>query len=81
MLGELRQPQPVRLHRHRLHIHARKAPALRVDRQHKTNVADGTRPELRQYTDEIEDVRVLYFITALCTVIASAGTSSTAARA
>ncbi|WP_405940631.1 hypothetical protein [Streptomyces sp. NBC_00207] len=44
-------------------------------------MADGTRPELRQYTDEIEDVRVLYFITALCTVIASAGTSSTAARA
>ncbi|MFJ6761075.1 hypothetical protein ACIQNK_39475 [Streptomyces sp. NPDC091273] len=44
-------------------------------------MADGTRAELRQYTDEIEDVRVLYFITALCTVIASAGTSSTAARA
>ncbi|MER6200452.1 hypothetical protein ABT234_24185 [Streptomyces sp. NPDC001586] len=31
--------------------------------------ADGTRPKLRQYTDEIEDVRVLYFITALRTVV------------
>ncbi|MGW7438480.1 hypothetical protein [Streptomyces sp. NPDC054849] len=31
--------------------------------------ADGTRPELRQYADEIEDVRVLYFVTALRTVV------------
>ncbi|WP_329046596.1 type II toxin-antitoxin system RelE family toxin [Streptomyces sp. NBC_01422] len=28
-----------------------------------------TQPALRQYTDEIEDVRVLYFITALRTVV------------
>ncbi|MCX4632268.1 type II toxin-antitoxin system RelE/ParE family toxin [Streptomyces sp. NBC_01443] len=31
--------------------------------------ADGTGPELRQYADEIEDVRVLYFVTALRTVV------------
>ncbi|MFD3541543.1 hypothetical protein ACFWUQ_18875 [Streptomyces sp. NPDC058662] len=31
--------------------------------------ADGISPELRQYTDEIEDVRVLYFVTALRTVV------------
>ncbi|MEU7730841.1 hypothetical protein AB0B78_37420 [Streptomyces sp. NPDC040724] len=31
--------------------------------------ADTTGPELRQYTDEIEDVRVLYFVTALRTVV------------
>ncbi|MFB8027248.1 MULTISPECIES: hypothetical protein [unclassified Streptomyces] len=28
-----------------------------------------TQPTLRQYADEIEDVRVLYFITALRTVV------------
>ncbi|WP_442816082.1 type II toxin-antitoxin system RelE/ParE family toxin [Streptomyces sp. NBC_01233] len=31
--------------------------------------ADGTGPELRQYADEIEDVRVLYFVAALRTVV------------
>ncbi|AYV32319.1 hypothetical protein EES41_36790 (plasmid) [Streptomyces sp. ADI95-16] len=31
--------------------------------------ADGTGPELRQYADEIEDVRVLYYVTALRTVV------------
>lgn len=31
--------------------------------------ADDTRPKLRQYTDEIEAVRVLYFVTALRTVV------------
>ncbi|MEU7606110.1 hypothetical protein [Streptomyces sp. NPDC041003] len=31
--------------------------------------ADTTGPELRQYTDEIENVRVLYFVTALRTVV------------
>nr|WSW48076.1 hypothetical protein OG296_36140 [Streptomyces sp. NBC_01001] len=31
--------------------------------------ADGTGPELRQYADEIEDVHVLYFVTALRTVV------------
>ncbi|WP_326586205.1 hypothetical protein [Streptomyces sp. NBC_01294] len=31
--------------------------------------ADGTGPELRQYADEIEEVRVLYFVTALRTVV------------
>ncbi|MCX4808745.1 hypothetical protein OG594_45560 [Streptomyces sp. NBC_01214] len=31
--------------------------------------ADCISPELRQYADEIEDVRVLYFITALRTVV------------
>ncbi|WP_299537435.1 hypothetical protein [uncultured Streptomyces sp.] len=30
---------------------------------------DATGPELRQYTDEIENVRVLYFVTALRTVV------------
>ncbi|MFI9080996.1 hypothetical protein ACIGW8_31760 [Streptomyces sioyaensis] len=30
---------------------------------------DGSRPELRQYADEIENVRVLYFVTALRTVV------------
>ncbi|MFF4700005.1 hypothetical protein [Streptomyces chattanoogensis] len=29
----------------------------------------GTRPELRQYADEIEQVRVLYFVTALRAVV------------
>ncbi|MFE9728637.1 hypothetical protein ACFYQ5_34965 [Streptomyces sp. NPDC005794] len=28
-----------------------------------------TRPALRQYADEVEDVRVLYFVTALRTVV------------
>ncbi len=28
-----------------------------------------TGPELRQYTDEIEAVKVLYYVTALCTVV------------
>ncbi|MFC9587855.1 hypothetical protein ACFVJ8_34200 [Streptomyces yangpuensis] len=31
--------------------------------------ADGAGVELRQYADEIEDVRVLYFVTALRTVV------------
>ncbi|MFB6560777.1 hypothetical protein ACFCYH_18185 [Streptomyces sp. NPDC056400] len=31
--------------------------------------ADCISPELCQYADEIEDVRVLYFITALRTVV------------
>ncbi|MER7694337.1 hypothetical protein [Streptomyces sp. NPDC097610] len=30
---------------------------------------DTTHPELRQYADEIERVRVLYFVTALRTVV------------
>ncbi|WP_326769903.1 hypothetical protein OG978_02230 [Streptomyces sp. NBC_01591] len=30
---------------------------------------DSARPELRHYTDEIEAVRVLYFVTALRTVV------------
>ncbi|MFG2894969.1 hypothetical protein [Streptomyces sp. NPDC048248] len=30
---------------------------------------DGARPDLRQYADEFEDVRVLYFVTALRTVV------------
>jgi hypothetical protein len=30
---------------------------------------DGSRPELRHYADEIEDVRILYFVTALRTVV------------
>ncbi|MEU0126604.1 MULTISPECIES: hypothetical protein [unclassified Streptomyces] len=29
----------------------------------------GAQPPLRQYADEIEDVRVLYFVTALRTVV------------
>ncbi|MFB6577375.1 hypothetical protein ACFCYC_08000 [Streptomyces sp. NPDC056402] len=32
-------------------------------------LADCISPELCQYADEIEDVRVLYFITALRTVV------------
>ena len=28
-----------------------------------------TRPELRQYTDEVENVRVIYFVTALRTIV------------
>ncbi|MFF4323829.1 hypothetical protein [Streptomyces sp. NPDC001568] len=28
-----------------------------------------TGPRLLQYTDEVESVRVLYFVTALCTVV------------
>jgi len=31
--------------------------------------ADTTGPQLRQYTDELEAVRVLYFVTALRTVV------------
>ncbi|MER5859789.1 hypothetical protein ACFV2Z_34320 [Streptomyces sp. NPDC059688] len=30
---------------------------------------DSTAPQLRQYTDEVENVRVLYFVTALRTVV------------
>ncbi|WP_405541015.1 hypothetical protein OG478_52695 [Streptomyces phaeochromogenes] len=30
---------------------------------------DTTGPQLRQYTDEVESVRVLYFVTALRTVV------------
>jgi hypothetical protein len=30
---------------------------------------DSTGPQLRQYTDDIEQVRVLYFVTALRTVV------------
>ncbi|MFD3555622.1 hypothetical protein ACFWWA_26530 [Streptomyces goshikiensis] len=30
---------------------------------------DTAGPRLRQYTDELEAVRVLYFVTALCTVV------------
>ncbi|MFD9416690.1 hypothetical protein ACFWC9_18565 [Streptomyces goshikiensis] len=30
---------------------------------------DTAGPQLRQYTDELEAVRVLYFVTALCTVV------------
>ncbi|MEV6319517.1 hypothetical protein [Streptomyces sp. NPDC051776] len=30
---------------------------------------DSTHPELRQYTDEIEAVRILYWVTALQTVV------------
>lgn len=29
----------------------------------------GSRPELREYTDDVDDVRVIYFLTALRTVI------------
>ncbi|WP_327393890.1 hypothetical protein [Streptomyces phaeochromogenes] len=31
--------------------------------------SDTTGPQLRQYTDEVEQVRVLYFVTALRTVV------------
>ncbi|MFD8937935.1 hypothetical protein ACFV0R_22250 [Streptomyces sp. NPDC059578] len=31
--------------------------------------SDSTGPELRQYTDDIEQVRVLYFVTVLRTVV------------
>ncbi|MEV0694134.1 hypothetical protein [Streptomyces sp. NPDC050388] len=31
--------------------------------------ADTAGPQLRQYTDEVEQVRVLYFVTALRTVV------------
>lgn len=30
---------------------------------------DTTGPQLRQYTDEVESVRILYFVTALKTVV------------
>ncbi|MFD9445988.1 hypothetical protein ACFWBR_44310 [Streptomyces sp. NPDC060006] len=30
---------------------------------------DTTGPQLRQYTDEVESVRVLYFVTTLRTVV------------
>lgn len=30
---------------------------------------DGTGDQLRQYTDDVETVRVLYFVTALRTVV------------
>ncbi|MER6456523.1 hypothetical protein ABT270_28560 [Streptomyces sp900105245] len=33
---------------------------------------DSTAPQLRQYTDEIENVRVLYLVTALRTVVVAA---------
>ncbi|MER6320077.1 hypothetical protein ABT237_40985 [Streptomyces sp. NPDC001581] len=53
-----------------LHALDRALVAISVDPEIGVPIpADGTRPELRQYTDEIEDVRVLYFITALRTVV------------
>ncbi|AWZ04769.1 MULTISPECIES: hypothetical protein [unclassified Streptomyces] len=35
----------------------------------ETIPGDTTAPQLRQYTDEVESVRVLYFVTALRTVV------------
>ncbi len=53
-----------------LHALDRALVAISVDTEIGVPIpADGTSPELRQYTDEIEDVRVLYFVTALRTVV------------
>lgn len=53
-----------------LHALDRALVAISVDPEIGVPIpADGTGPELRQYTDEVEDVRVLYFITALRTVV------------
>ncbi|MFF1478030.1 hypothetical protein ACFVYD_10695 [Streptomyces sp. NPDC058301] len=53
-------------------IHAldRALVALSVDPDSGTPIPGGTsRPELRRYVDEIEGVRVLYYVTALRTVV------------
>lgn len=53
-----------------LHALDRALVAISVDPEIGAPIpATGTGPELRPYTDEIEDVRVLYFITALRTVV------------
>jgi hypothetical protein len=33
------------------------------------DVIPGSRPQLREYADEIEDVRIIYFMTALRSVV------------
>ncbi|MGW6684177.1 hypothetical protein ACWGBO_30440 [[Kitasatospora] papulosa] len=44
--------------------------AISVDQEiGDLHTAPAPSPALRQYADEIEDVRVLYFITALLTVV------------
>ncbi|MGW3414122.1 hypothetical protein [Streptomyces sp. NPDC000888] len=55
---------------HRIHALDRALVAISVDPDIGAPIAsDATRPELRQYTDEIERVRILYFVTTLRTVV------------
>ncbi|MFC9646727.1 hypothetical protein ACFTZF_51375 [Streptomyces mirabilis] len=55
---------------HQIHALDRALVAISVDPEIGEPIpGDTTRPELRQYADEIERVRLLYFVTALRTVV------------
>ncbi|MFB7446727.1 hypothetical protein [Streptomyces mirabilis] len=55
---------------HQIHALDRALVAISVDPEIGEPIpGDTTHPELRQYADEIERVRVLYFVTALRTVV------------
>ncbi|MEU0688332.1 hypothetical protein [Streptomyces uncialis] len=56
---------------HELHALDRALVALSVDPHLGDPIpgSDSTGPELRQYTDDVEQVQVLYFVTVLRTVV------------
>ncbi|MEV6533642.1 hypothetical protein AB0M86_29290 [Streptomyces sp. NPDC051639] len=58
---------------HQIHALDRALVAISVDPGIGEAIpGDTTQPQLRQYADDIEHVRVLYFVTALRTVVAVA---------
>lgn len=55
---------------HRIHALDRALVVISVDPDIGEAIpGDTTQPQLRQYADDIEHVRVLYFVTALRTVV------------
>ncbi|MCX4971057.1 hypothetical protein OHA98_41335 [Streptomyces sp. NBC_00654] len=55
---------------HEIHALDRTLVAISVDPEIGEPIpGDGTRPELRQYTDEFERVRCVYYVSALKTVV------------
>ncbi|MFC8201756.1 hypothetical protein ACFUTV_41220 [Streptomyces sp. NPDC057298] len=55
---------------HQIHALDRALVVISVDPEIGAPIPDDAAgPQLRQYTDEVEQVRVLYFVTALRTVV------------